>query len=190
MDSVPSGRTSSVNTAEKTFILQTEFKLKPKTSIVTSVSLDGQVVHRVERAFTRPVDIDQGWLGADSAIKSQHNALARKILANGKDFIRQTKSIKVSQLDKLNLVPGIAYIADIEEKLQSDDPQTIYIQSKLILDIAGAISRNSRSGELKTAAVLTDQGKYVLNKTDGKGHLLSLKPNTEIGQILKEIREL
>jgi len=187
MNAIPSGRTSSVKAANKTFLVQTEFKLKPKTAIVTCVSLDGQVVHRVERIISRPMEDGATWTDAESAIKSQHDALAKKIIANSRDFIRQTKSIKISRLDKLNIVPGISYIANVEESLQSNEPHTIFIQSKLISEIGNAIGKNSRNGRFNAAAILTDQGKYILDSATDESFLMTLKKDAEIGKVIKHV---
>jgi len=189
MNAIPSGRTSSVKTANKTFLVQTEFKLKPKTAIVTCISLDGQVVHRVERIISRPMEDGNSWSEAELAIKSQHDALAKKIIVNSSDFIKQTKSIKISRFDKLNIVPGISYIANIDEKLQEDDPHTIFIQSKLITEIGEAIGNNSRNGKFKIAAILTDQGKYILDRATDEGFLMTLKNDAEIGQVIKNVND-
>jgi hypothetical protein len=187
MNAIPSGRTSSVKAANKTFLVQTEFKLKPKTAIVTCVSLDGQVVHRVERIISRPMEDGNTWSEAESAIKSQQDALAKKIIANSRDFIKQTKSINISRLDKLNIVPGISYIANVDEKLQEDDPHTIFIQSKLIAEIGDAIGKNSRNGRFNIAAILTDQGKYILDRLTEDGFIMTLKNDAEIGNVIKNV---
>ena len=99
MAGIPAGLTSSIKTLDRTFILQTEFRPTPKPVIVTSVSLDGRNVHKVERSFSSPFDTEEGLNAAEDAVRAQHHGLAKKINANGADFIRQTRAIKISKED-------------------------------------------------------------------------------------------
>ncbi len=188
MAGIPAGRTSSVKALEKTFILQTEFRPTPRPVIVTSVSLDGRTVHRVERSYSDPYDTDEGFDAAENTIKAQHNGLARKIKANGADFVRQTRSIKISKIDCLGVIPGVAYVADIDEKLATENPPAIYIQSMLILAIGDAVSQSSRSGPFVVGAIISEQGKYVVDRKDNTGFLISLKPDADIAEVIKEVQ--
>jgi hypothetical protein len=189
MPGLPPGRTSSVKAQDKTFILQTEFKTNPKRAIVTSVSLDGQVIHRVERSYSQVIESDEDFKNIEAAIVSQHESIARKIIANSADFIRQTKSIRISRSDKLGVVSGIAYVANIEEKLNGENPSMIYRQAELIMQIGDAITATSRVGALKIAAIISDQGKYILDRMDEQGYLATLKSDADIGHIITEIEK-
>jgi len=187
MAGLPPGRTSSVKGQDKTFILQTEFKINPKRAIVTTVSLDGQVIHKVERSYPLEIESDEDFRETEAAIVSQHESIARKIIANSVDFIRQTKSIKISRSDRLGVIPGIAYVANVEEKLNGENPPMVYQQAKLIMQIGDAITATSRVGALKMAAIISDQGKFVLDRMEEDGHLVTLKNDADIGTLISEI---
>lgn len=187
MPGLPAGRTSSVKAQDKTFILQTEFKSNPKRAIVTTVSLDGQVIHKVERSFPLEIENDDDFRQAEASIVSQHESIARKIISDTADFIRQTKSIKISRSDRLGIIPGIAYVANVEEKLKGDNPPIIYKQAKLIMQIGDSISARSRAGALKLAAIISDHGKFVLDRVEEEGHLVTLKNEADLGSIISEI---
>ena len=162
MTRTPTGRTSSVKALNKTFILQTEFILKPRMRIVTSVALDGQVIHKVERTYESQLETEEDLKQAEAAVVAQHQNLARKMQTNGAEFIKQTRSIKISAVDRLTLIPGVSVVADIEEKLAVDNPHSVYVQSKLISDVADAVSASTKMGPLKTAAIISEDGKYIL----------------------------
>ena len=123
----------------------------------------------------------------EAAIVSQHESIARKIIANSVDFIRQTKSIKISRSDRLGVIPGIAYVANVEEKLNGENPPMVYQQAKLIMQIGDAITATSRVGALKMAAIISDQGKFVLDRMEEDGHLVTLKNDADIGTLISEI---
>ncbi len=190
MPGIPAGKTSSVKVMDKTFILQTEFRLKPKPAIVTSVALDGQVMHKVERQYIRPYEADHDFRAAEDAINAQHTAIARKLSSGGADFIGVTKepTISISREDKLGVISGVSFVANLEEKLAADNPSSVYIQSKLIVEISDAIRSGTRSGRFLNAAVISKNGKFILDKSDGKAYLLSLKPEAEISKIITEIK--
>jgi hypothetical protein len=190
MPVMPAGRTSSVKAQGKTFIIQTEFRPDPGPVIISAVTLDGQTVHKVERAYDSPFDTETGFLAAEAAIVAQHENLAKKIRENAADFIKKTRSIQISRIDRLGIIPGVSYIADIDEKLSGDSPAPVYAQSRVVLEIADAISQSSRVGPFQIAAIVSDQGKFILNRDDGKGYLLSLKHDADIGQVMKEAREI
>ena len=78
-------------------------------------------------------------------------------------------------------------LAELGEKLESENPPLIFQQSKLILEISDAITANSRVGPLKVAAIISDQGKFILDKSDSGSHLVTLKSEADIGKILMEI---
>ncbi len=150
----PAGRTSSVRALNKTFILQTEFLAKPRARIVTSVALDGQIIHKVERTYDSPLETEDDLKIAEAAVVAQHQNLGKKMQANGADFIKQTRSIKISVVDRLALIPGISVVTDIEEKLASEKPHEIYAQSKLIAEISDAVTSSTKMGPVKLAAII------------------------------------
>jgi len=182
----PAGRTSSIKALGKTFILQTEFLIKPRARIVTSVALDGQVIHKVERTFDREIENEEDLKAAETAVFSQHDNLAKKIIANGADFIKQTKSIKISQTDRLTVIPGVAYVADIDEKLASENALPIFEEARMILEVAESIAETSRMGRLKIGAMISEQGKFLLSKADSKSTLISLRPEADIGAVMRD----
>jgi hypothetical protein len=182
----PAGRTSSVRALNKSFILQTEFVAKPRPRIVTSVALDGQIIHKVERSYESRLDNEEDLKAAESAVMNQHQNLAKKMQTSGADFIKQTRSIKISPVDRLALVPGISMVADVEEKLNSPNPHSIYSHSKLISEITDAITISTKMGPLRAAAIITDQGKFILIRSEGKPYIVTLKPDADIKQVLGE----
>jgi hypothetical protein len=182
----PAGRTSSVRALNKVFILQTEFLIKPRPRIVTSVALDGQIIHKVERTYDSALETDEDLKVAEAAVVAQHQNLAKKMQTNGADFIKQTRSIKISAVDRLALIPGISVVSDIQEKLASPNPHGIYVQAKYVSEIADAITNSTKMGPIKLGAILSEQGKFIISRAEGKDFLLSLKPDADIGEVLNE----
>jgi hypothetical protein len=182
----PAGRTSSVRALNKVFILQTEFQVKPRTRIVTSVALDGQIIHRVERTYDNGLETEEDLRIAEAAVITQHQNLAKKMQTNGADFIKQTRSIKISAVDRMTLIPGISTVADVQEKLDSQDSDPIYTQAKYISEVGDAITNSTKVGPIKLGAILSEQGKFILSRADGKDYILSLKPEADIGDVINE----
>jgi len=126
---------------------------------------------------------------AQAAVMAQHLGMEKKVKSNGSDFIKQTNAIKISKIDRLGVIPGVSYVTPIEEKLAGENPPQIYLQSKMILDIADAVSRSSRNGKFRIAGVVSDKGKYLIDREDNRSFLVTLKPDAEIGKVLKEALE-
>ncbi len=182
----PAGRTSSVRALNKVFILQTEFQVKPRTRIVTSVALDGQIIHRVERTYDNGLETEEDLRTAEAAVVSQHQNLAKKMQTNGADFIKQTRSIKISAVDRLALIPGISAVSEVQEKLDGQDSHAIYAQAKYISEIGDAITNSTKMGPIKLGAIISEQGKFILSRADGKDYLLNLKADANIGEVISE----
>jgi hypothetical protein len=184
---LPAGRTSSIKTMSKSFILQTEFSSKPRARIVTSVALEGQVIHKVERTCEYQLDSEDGIRQAEMAVVAQHQNLAKKIESNGASFIKQTRSIKISIDDRLALIPGISNVTDIEEKLAQSNPHAVYIQSKLLCEVGDSVSSGTKMGALKIVAINGEYGKFILDRIDGHNYLLSIRPDAEMSLALNEV---
>jgi hypothetical protein len=182
----PAGRTSSVKALNKVFILQTEFLTKPRPRIVTSVALEGQIIHKVERTYDNAVETEEDLKLAEAAVVMQHQNLAKKMQSNGADFIKQTRSIKISAVDRLALIPGVSIAVDIQEKLNGENPLPIYVQARRVSEISQAISSSTKMGPLKLAAIIAEQGKFILSRADGKDNLLSLRPEADLREIISE----
>jgi hypothetical protein len=182
----PAGRTSSVKALNKVFILQTEFLTKPRPRIVTSVALEGQIIHKVERTYDNSFESEEDLKIAEAAVVMQHQNLAKKMQTNGADFIKQTRSIKISAVDRLALIPGVSIAVDVQEKLNTDNPLPVYVQARRISEISQAISNSTKMGPLRLAALIGEQGKFILSRADGKDNLLSLRPEADLREIISE----
>jgi len=150
------------------------------------VALDGQIIHKVERTYDNQIETEEDLKAAEAAVVAQHQNLAKKMQANGADFIKQTRSIKISAVDRLALVPGVSTVVDIEEKLIGEKPHSLYVQTKLIAEIADAVSESTKMGPMKLSAIIGEQGKFIVSRCDGKDYLLSLKPEADLRQVLAE----
>ena len=63
----------------------------------------------------------------------------------------------------------------------------IYKQASLILQLGEAIAESSRSGNMRIAAIISDKGKFILDRFETEAHLVTLKNDSEIGQVISEI---
>jgi hypothetical protein len=150
------------------------------------VALDGQIIHRVERTYDNGLETEEELKVAEAAVIAQHQNLAKKMQTNGADFIKQTRSIKISAVDRLALIPGISVVSDVQEKLDGQNPHGIYVEAKYISEIADAITNATKMGPIKLGAIIGEQGKFILSRAEGRDYLLSLKPEAEIGEVINE----
>ena len=87
-DFIPTGRTSLVSRGDDKLQLQTEYAVHPQPRITTTISQNGQVVHKVERRLDRPV----------SSLEEQRQTQ--------KDMLRQ--HAEVEDIIRRSPIPGTA----------------------------------------------------------------------------------
>src|SRR3972149_5978240 len=56
---IPAGRTSSVTWEGKIFQVQTEFVTRPNPKVVSSIILDGKLIHKVEKPWKGEIKAEE-----------------------------------------------------------------------------------------------------------------------------------
>lgn len=69
---IPSGRTSLVKKDDLSLQVQTEYAFRPVPRITTTISREGQVIHKVERALEQPITSIEEQDMAENTIRRQH----------------------------------------------------------------------------------------------------------------------
>ncbi|OQX90965.1 MAG: hypothetical protein B6D58_09095 [candidate division Zixibacteria bacterium 4484_95] len=205
MHKAPAGLTSSVKVDDKTFILQTEFLTAPKSKkdvedklssggkIVTSVAVDGQIVHKVEKVLHGFVESSELFSSIETTIKKQHISVARLIASRPREFINSVSEIKISPADRLGVIPGVADVIEIDKefsqiRLQQHKLQRPVIENmEKIRNLLVAISQNTRLGRLKKIVGAIEDRKFLLTGCGGKFYLLNLKDDVDITKLLEDL---
>jgi hypothetical protein len=74
-DFIPAGRTSLVKQGKTALQVQTEYAPRPNPRITTTVSKDGQVMHKIERGLNQAVTSPEEQSRAESTLVRQHKEI-------------------------------------------------------------------------------------------------------------------
>lgn len=204
----PAGLTSSVKAEGKSFILQTEFIASPESvqnagraavpagRIITTIAVQGQVVHRVEKIYNDAFDDEEKFAIAEKAVKVQHISLARIVSARAKEFLTSVSEITVSPEDRLGLIQGIGHVTKVDFGESPDSAQSpvqsnpILTNIKAVRDLVIAISQYTRLGKLQKAVGAIEDKKFLLTGYGGSTFLLDLKEDANVSAVIKELQKV
>jgi len=208
MFKIPAGITSSVKAGDKKFILQTEFisaagkqsdsdqSLEVSGKIVTTVAIEGQVVHKVDKAYSKPLDTEEDFLQAENAVKNQHISIARKVALKPKEFLSFITEISIAPEDKLRLISGVVDVAKIDYSGSNEESDITETQSPLFKNIhllrnlVIAISKNTRMEKLKRVVGAIGNEKFMLTGFRGSTYFLSLKIDADVAKVFDELENI
>ncbi|MCD6162980.1 MAG: hypothetical protein J7K40_11290 [candidate division Zixibacteria bacterium] len=208
MNKIPAGLTSTVKANGKKFILQTEFislsddnqvsEQFPKAAgkIVTSVSIEGQVVHKVDKAYNESFDNEERFHKAEKAVKKQHISIAKVVSLKAKEFLSAAMSIDVTPEDKLRLICGILNVTKIDFTGSSNNTNSISSENQvlknveLLRNLVIGISQSTRLGKLKKSVGTIDNEKFILTGFAGETYFLNLKSDADISKVIKELENV
>jgi len=123
-DYIPTGRTSLVKKDNISLQIQTEYAHRPSPRITTTISRDGRVIHKIERALDHPITSVEEQDRAESTIKRQHAEIIgiikkNSVLAKGAPEAEpQPKEEPESQsvYDRLCAIPGVQRIYRLDNE--------------------------------------------------------------------------
>lgn len=205
MAKIPAGLTSSVTADAKNFILQTEFTLSsggrqreefdPNATghIKTTVAVEGQVVHKVDKTYRELFDSEEAFISAEKAVKQQHLAVARQVVSKPREFLASVSELTISGEDRLGLIPGVADViqidlANLSNQSQPAGPRANSLKNlELIRDLVFAITQNTKLGKLKKMVGTIDDKKFMLVGYGGHSYFLNLKEDADVSSVLSEL---
>jgi len=202
MARIPAGLSSAVNADNKKFILQTEFRTDSeappdliKGRIKTTVAVEGQVVHKVEKFFEGDANDPESFIGAEKAIKTQHISVARIVSTKPKEFLATVSELTISAEDRLALIPGIEVVlkvdlSDLSGMMDDADVTNPLLKNmELIRNLVMSVSQHTRIGKLKRMVGTIDDIQFMLVGYEGGTFFLNLKENADVSTIFKELEK-
>ena len=82
----PAGISSEASSGEKRFCVQTEFAARPKPRITTCVSLNGEVVQKVERFWEKLPQSEEDKDEIERFLRKQHQGVIKNIKEKEEKF--------------------------------------------------------------------------------------------------------
>ena len=202
MAKIPAGLSSAVTADNKKFILQTEFRADSAASpdllkgrIKTTVAIEGQVVHKVEKFFEGKAENPESFAMAEKAIKTQHISVARIVSTKPKEFLATVSELTISAEDRLALIPGIEVVlkvdlSDLSGMMDDADVTNPLLKNmELIRNLVMSVSQHTRIGKLKRMVGTIDDIQFMLVGYEGGTFFLNLKEDADVSTIFKELEK-
>jgi hypothetical protein len=156
----PAGRTSSVNFEGKIFQVQTEFVTRPNPKVVSSIILDGKLIHKVEKIWKGKLN-EENQEKLEQFLKKEHESVTRALKKNPFDFLSGEEGEFKDQIEKLSLLKEIEnpfilrYNGSILYPEKKED-EFLKGLSKILaqaLRIGQALTDSSKIGEIKSGVL-------------------------------------
>ncbi len=133
---IPAGRTSLVNKNGADLQIQTEYAYRPFPRLTTTIILNGQVLHKIEKKLEKPIESFEEQAIMENRIKKQHGEVVAIIKENDASSLlqksdsqkiptaiandsveiskatldTQNESAEVSVVDKFKAIEGVKYV--------------------------------------------------------------------------------
>jgi hypothetical protein len=102
----PAGRTSSLTWEGKVFQVQTEFVTRPSPKVISSIILDGKLIHKVEKVWKERLNEEnQGEI--EQFLKKEHETVTKALKKNPNDFLSGKTDEFRNLVEKLSLLKEI-----------------------------------------------------------------------------------
>lgn len=120
-DFIPVGRTSRIQKDSAELQIQSEYACRPNPRLTTSVTCDGQVVHKVQQDLTSPISTLEEKTKVEKLLRKQHLEVIE--IVNGEDFsLNLTFKIKpMIETKSLSLIDKLATIGGVEKVYRIDN---------------------------------------------------------------------
>ncbi len=126
---VPNGRLSAVDHGDQKIQIQTEFSNYPEPRIATTVSIGGQVVHKIQKSWGKAIDSLEEMRTVEEIINKQHNEVtalvhehAATLVAHSSAPAEKPRSAHSPEvLERIKAIPEVqsSFIVTAEGKLVS-----------------------------------------------------------------------
>ncbi|HKK20933.1 MAG TPA: hypothetical protein VJ983_05620 [candidate division Zixibacteria bacterium] len=117
---IPNGRTSLIKRGNASLQVQTEYAYRPYPRLTTTISNNGQVVHKIEKKLDRPIESFEEQTRVETIMKQQHGEILA-IIREDSSITRaqplepeasepQAPPIEITFRDRLKEIPGVGQV--------------------------------------------------------------------------------
>lgn len=193
----PSGRTSSVTWEGKVFQVQTEFATRPNPKAISSIILDGKLIHKVEKPWKGDVKSeDQEEI--EQFLKKEHEKVARALKNNPYDFLSGGKEDFQAQIRKLSglkeidnpfilMYDGSPLYPDKKDELFLERFSKILVQA---LRLSSALTDSSRLGEIRSGVLELPPDKVIWIYYNDRVWAAFLKKGSPVEETIQKMGNL
>jgi hypothetical protein len=193
----PAGRTSSVTWEGKTFQVQTEFVTRPNPKVVSSIILDGKLIHKVDKTWKGEIKTEEQ-KEIEQFLKKEHEKVTRALKKNPYDFLSGGKEDFQSQVQRLSGLKEIdnPFILMYDgSPLYPDKKDEVFLKkfSKTIaqaLRLASSLTDSSKLGEIRAGILEYPPDKIVWVYYNDRVWAAFLKKGSPVDETLQKMGNL
>lgn len=93
VDYIPPGQLGYHKHGDKTLQVQTEFAMRPRPRVTSSVVVDGRIVHKTDREWLDELDTEEGRQKLEAALGEQHRLTMALVVERAAEFTSEPKPI-------------------------------------------------------------------------------------------------
>lgn len=123
---IPAGRLSAVRSGQQKIEIQTEFSKYPEPRIATAVSIDGRVIHKIQKQWGKQIDTVEEMHVVEELINKQHNEVTELVQEHAATLLSQSKATAQHDsphevLQKVTALPDVetAFVVTADGQLLS-----------------------------------------------------------------------
>lgn len=193
----PAGRTSSVNFEGKVFQVQTEFVTRPNPKVVSSIILNGKLIHKVEMVWKGKLN-EENQEKLEQFLKKEHESVNRALKKNPFDFLSGEEGEFKGQIEKLSLLKEIEnpfilrYNGSILYPEKKED-EFLKGLSKILaqaLRLGQALTDSSKIGEIRSGVLEYPPHKIIWIYYNEKLWAAFLKKGSPVDDTIKTMGSL
>ncbi len=203
----PAGISGEASWGEERFCVQTEFASRPKPRITTSISLNGEVVEKVENVWDKLPLSEEDKDEIERSLRKQHWEVIEHIKEKGsvssiqgaeKTLTREEKQTEemISRIKEvISISEGVTGCVLFSEDdriigqdvLDSTD-QTIIDLTRSTDDLASSLSAISKVGNLVGGLLRSEQMRMVFIPIENNFLALRVNPDVDVKRLVQNIK--
>jgi|GEM_PF-6256445 len=199
---IPSGRTSVVKKGSVEYQLQTEFASHPHGRVTTTISAQGEVLHKIEKRIEGDIKSLEEMHEIEEIIKAQHLEISKIIRERGAPTVpteaprRVDGQLRSEQIRRLEAVDKV-YIITSEGKITGDKETTQQFKKmfkhilKELPEMLGIFSRlPGPEGGYEHGIYEVEPGRIILVSSGAEYYLILLKPKINYSEFQEKLQHI
>lgn len=207
----PAGMSSEASSGEKRFCVQTEFAIRPKPRITTCVSLNGEVVRKVENIWEKLPQSEEDKDKIERFLRKQHQEIIKDIKEKGEKLvlsIDETK--KIATYEEKQWEPTVLKIKEVISRMQGvtgsillskDDQiigqdilnskdQTMVDLTRCSIDLVSFLSSGLKVGNLVGGLLESNKMRLAFIPLKNNFLVIMVNPEVDIKDLVQKIKSV
>jgi len=195
---LPPGRLSKVSEDGVLLQIQTEFSWRPRPRVATTVSLDGVVLHKIQKDWDAPLETDEQKKVVENFVNKQHDEVVEVIKAKKKELVKGHKGKGISSaLADLTELKGVyaAWCLTRKGVVTSDSggkellPEYISLFENLV-SLCEFLAETTAVGDFVEGRIVLEEDNLIVMRKDKQIFVIGFDNVDRAQELVTEIRNV